>query len=337
MKKQLQNFLLITGLIMAHSNADAQTISTFENLSLAPDSFWNGSASPGGTTFSDGNAVFPNSYDWGYWMSGWSYSNMKDSTTAGYTNMYSAIPAAGYQGSSIYAVGMSNSKIKLTGNASSKVVQGMYVTNGTYAAISMRDGDQFARKFGDTTNTNSGLAQGSYPDWFKLTIKKYLGGSLGNDSIEFYLADFRFQNNAEDYIVKTWEYVDLTSLGNVDSLEFSLSSSDVGQWGMNTPGFFCIDNFSTSDIALTIPELKSPGVSFSMYPNPVKNNLYVAINKPEITGTFIEIFDVTGKSVYSSIIEKSSFEIPTGLLPSGIYHLKVSGKNRSASKTFIRE
>jgi hypothetical protein len=32
-----------------------------------------------------------------------------------------------------------------------------------------------------------------------------------NDSIEFYLADFRFANNSQDYILKTWEYLDLTS------------------------------------------------------------------------------------------------------------------------------
>jgi hypothetical protein len=59
--------------------------------------------------------------------------------------------------------------------------------------------------------------------------------------VEFYLADFRFENNGEDYIVDTWEYVDLSSLGVVNKLEFSLGSSDVGAWGMNTPAYFVID------------------------------------------------------------------------------------------------
>ena len=36
--------------------------------------------------------------------------------------------------------------------------------------------------------------------------------------------------------------MDLGSLGRVDSLMFALESTDVGEWGMNTPAFFCIDN-----------------------------------------------------------------------------------------------
>ncbi|MBR5101496.1 MAG: Ig-like domain-containing protein [Muribaculaceae bacterium] len=38
--------------------------------------------------------------------------------------------------------------------------------------------------------------------------------------------------------------MDLTSLGTVSSVMFTLSSSDVGQWGMNTPGYVCVDNFN---------------------------------------------------------------------------------------------
>ena len=59
--------------------------------------------------------------------------------------------------------------------------------------------------------------------------------------VEFYLADYRFADNGEDYIVDTWEYIDLSSLGAVKSLEFGLSSSDVGDFGMNTPAYFALD------------------------------------------------------------------------------------------------
>jgi hypothetical protein len=38
-----------------------------------------------------------------------------------------------------------------------------------------------------------------------------------------------------------WSEVDLSSLGEVKSIEFALSSSDVGTWGMNTPAYFAAD------------------------------------------------------------------------------------------------
>ncbi len=333
MKKQLQKILLIGGIaMMAFTNAKAQTTSTLESLTLAPDSFWNGSATPLGTTFTDGNAIFQNYYDtaWGgYWSSGWAYSNMKDSTTAGYTNMYSARPAIGYAGSANYAVGQQNVMIKLTGAALGRVVNGFYVTNGTYAAISMRDGDSFAKKFGGTS--------GNDPDWFKLTVRKYFGGVMTNDSVEFYLADYRFTNNAQDYIVKTWQYVNLTSLGNVDSLEFILSSSDVGGFGMNTPAFFCVDNFTTADIALAVSEIDNNNLSISLFPNPTSNNITINLENLKSDGVVIEIIDATGKLVYSEIIYTASSQISVASLPTGIYHLKVTGNNFAGNKSFIKQ
>ena len=67
---------------------------------------------------------------------------------------------------------------------------------------------------------------------------------LGTDSVDFYLADYRFADNSEDYIVKDWTFVSLEALGDVDSLLFSLTSTDNdSMFGMNTPAYFCMDNF----------------------------------------------------------------------------------------------
>lgn len=222
----------------------AQTVSDFENLTLPPDSFWSGFEQPFGATFTSGNAEFYNyvgydsMYSFYFWDKGWAYSNKTDTVTAGYTNSYSAFAGSGFSGSPTYAIGKNNAVITLTGAAQGKAVSGVYITNGTYAYLSMRDGDGFAKKFGGST--------GNDPDFFLLTIKKWLHGTPGTDSVNFYLADFRSSNNAEDYIVNTWQWVDLSALGNIDSLQFTLTSSDVGSFGMNTPGFFCIDNFTTA-------------------------------------------------------------------------------------------
>ncbi|MBN1842209.1 MAG: DUF4465 domain-containing protein, partial [Deltaproteobacteria bacterium] len=72
---------------------------------------------------------------------------------------------------------------------------------------------------------------------FKLTIRGRDGGGDETGTVDFLLA------NGTD-IVNTWTWVDLSSLGPVKSLEFELTSSDVGDWGMNTPAYFCMDSLN---------------------------------------------------------------------------------------------
>jgi hypothetical protein len=218
----------------------SQTVSTFENLTLPADTFWNGSDLSGG--FSSGNAYFVNDYDTSFssW-SGFVYSDMKDSTTAGYGNQYSAITGGGYNGSSNYAIAdeYGNAKILLTGNAAGKTVNGFYVTNTTFAYQSMKQGDAFAKKFGGASGTD--------PDWFRLRALGWKNGALKQQAVDFYLADFRSADSTQDYIVRDWRWIDLQPLGDVDSILFNLASSDTAFGFMNTPAYFAMDNFTTSD------------------------------------------------------------------------------------------
>ncbi|MHC4324705.1 MAG: DUF4465 domain-containing protein, partial [Planctomycetota bacterium] len=81
------------------------------------------------------------------------------------------------------------------------------------------------------------------------------------------LADYRFEDAGEDYIVDTWQYVDLTSLGEVVSLEFALSSSDVGDWGMNTPGSFAVDTIVYEPASSYAGPYTEVGISGYIDPN----------------------------------------------------------------------
>lgn len=110
-----------------------------------------------------------------------------------------------------------------------RTLTGFYVCNNVYALNSMVNGDNIAHAFADG-------------DWFKLTITGKRQG-VETQSVDFYLADFR---NGMDSIVTAWTWVDLSTLGLVDAVEFSLSSSDNGDYGMNTPSYFCMDDFGTS-------------------------------------------------------------------------------------------
>jgi len=225
--------LCLTGALAG--SAMAASIASFEDLTVPATGYWNGSDGSG--AFVSGGLRFNNvsNPDWGTWA-GFGYSNVKDSTTPGWSNQYAAAPGSGVDGSSNYGVGYVdafggvNPTVQLPIGS---VPKGLYVSNTTYAYLSMRDGDAFAKKFGGATGNDA--------DWFKLTATgKVLDQVTG--TADFYLADFRFADNSKDYIVNDWRWFDLSSLGNAASIEFSLSSSDSGDWGMNTPSYFVVDN-----------------------------------------------------------------------------------------------
>lgn len=212
---------------------------TFEDLSVPPAGYENGANLAGG--FISNGVNFNNSYDATFdaW-SGWSYSNKTDSTTAGFLNQYSAIAGSGAAGSTNYGIVYNFSEGDATVAFNSLVtVDSMAITNTTYGYLNMRDGDQFSKKFGGLTGNDA--------DFFLLTIKGFQGGNLVGTH-DFYLADYRFSNNAQDYIVNDWQTVNLASLGTVDSLRFTLSSSDNGTFGMNTPAYFAADSISITAV-----------------------------------------------------------------------------------------
>ncbi len=241
--KSLLAACVVLGFVVVPAGAHAALID-LEDLSLGPSSstasYWNGSDGSGG--FTSGGAAFNNAYNstWGSW-SGWSYSNVNNTTTAGYTNQYAAYTGTDAGGSGIYGVAYVGSVRPTIALPDGMGPQSIRVTNATYPALSMLNGDSFAKKFGGTS--------GDDPDWFKLTItgNDAVGGNpLG--SVDFYLADYRFTDNAQDYLLDTWELVDLSSLSTARELVFDLSSSDNGTWGMNTPAYFAVDNLSASPV-----------------------------------------------------------------------------------------
>ncbi len=230
-------------------------VSTFDDLSLAPESYWrgddDGSAYGTYSGFTSGDNYFVNYQytGWNYW-DGFAYSNMTDTATAGAANQFSAVTGGGADHSANYAVaytlGMSGQPAQsyngFTTGDYAQTVAGCHVTNTTYAYLSMLNGDGYAKAFGGDDGTDA--------DWFKLTIHALDSGyARTGKALDFYLADYRFADSADDYIIDAWTWVDLTELGVVYGLAFELSSSDGGSgYGMNTPGYFAMDNLTTVPI-----------------------------------------------------------------------------------------
>jgi hypothetical protein len=230
--------------------SNAQYASSFEDIILQGANDYKIPANGNfDSKFSSGSCEFKNNYDisyGGFWTSGWAYSKNNDTTVGDYSNLYASYANKGVENSNNYAVSQNETFIHLKQNS----IQGLYISNTTYAALSMKKGDAFAKKFGGVSGNDS--------DWFKVTINAYQNGNIKSEKVDFYLADFRFSNNSQDYIIKDWTYINLQSLGNLDSLKFTLSSSDTGQFGMNTPAFFCIDNIITNADTATFENLIIP-------------------------------------------------------------------------------
>ncbi len=223
-----------------------------------PEFFYNGfSAHRAGqpTDFASRGALFNNDFsDFGggcCWQ-GWAYSQTTDTTTPGFGNQHSAIAGGGAEGSATYGVAFTGGAASGQGDvsriafASPVSLVGAYFTNTTYAALSMRDGDGFAKQFGGPS--------GDDPDFFTLLVTGRDAQGQATGSVAFDLADYRSADNGLDYIVWDWTWVDLSALGSVAALEFELSSSDVGQFGLNTPSYFALDGL------VFVPEPASAGL-----------------------------------------------------------------------------
>jgi len=224
--------VLLVGIFLA--NPAFSLTATFDDLGLttqAPGEFLDPPASGG--SFTSGGITFLN--DGSY--SGFSASTTMDTTTPGFGNQYSNITGSGAGGSAGFGVAFSNSTILLS---TPQTVLGAEFTNTTYSALSMRDGDAFAKQFGGPT--------GDDPDFFRLLIEGIddLGASTG--IVELLLADYRFNDSSLDFILDEWVFLDLSGLGVVSELRFDFESSDVGDSWINTPTYFAIDNL------VTVPE-----------------------------------------------------------------------------------
>jgi hypothetical protein len=248
---------------------------------------------------------------------------MKDSTTAGWENQYSAITAGGVDSSVNYAISWIATTVEMSFNSPAEL-NGFYVTNATYAYLSMKNGDTFSKKFGGVDGTD--------PDYFKLIIYGKDGDGNLLDSTEFFLADFRFEDSGEDYFVNDWQWVDLTSLGTVSGLEFKLESTDVGDFGMNTPAYFCLDNFTGS---LNVSARINDAIAVNIYPNPAKSNF--VIESKNIIHEVI-LADISGKIILQQKMT-GEYKITISDLerfPKGVYFLRLqTGKENLCRKILI--
>ena len=239
-------------------------VATFENLYLDDESYWCGPDTKGeaitGTwgdsemsgSFVSGSYQFGNCYslDWWSWT-GFAYSNSTSSDFETYTtDQYNSASGAGYDGSNNFAVAYSEGTISvLNDSENGDSINGFYINNNAYVVNSVTNGDSYAKQFEEG-------------DYFKVI---FTGENNGEETgtVEYYLADYQSSTEADRYYLDTWQWVDLRSLGAVTSISFEFESTDMSYGYINTPTYFCVDNFN-GEREITVVETQTAGGSIDL-------------------------------------------------------------------------
>jgi hypothetical protein len=315
--------------ILLFSFTQAQTLIDFENF-IFPEGkdYDNGQDSPNVVNgfFEFPPLKFPNSFnqDIGFWSGGWAISSVKDSVTPGFMNMYAARPGGAASGDN-YAVGQNGAHIDgFTPNLGMNCDVRIKITNTTYAAISMSEGDMFGKKFGGET--------GDDPDYFFIRINYLLEDSI-TFTDDFYLADFRFTDNSQDYILTEWITYERLVPATFNKMAFELFSSDTAVFNgitfINTPAFFAFDDASFNYMPTSVKNLSKK--DFKLFPNPTKDLLTIQIESQDAE-TF-QIIDLHGRVLRTmQIVAQQSVDLHD--LAPGIYLIR--GKD-GRTRRFVKQ
>lgn len=235
--KMIAGFLTLFAFTACEKDHDLPEIRTadFETLPTGNSLFWNGSDRTG--KFVSGDLTFVNTYNpaYGSW-DGFAYSQKSDVTTADFSNQFSVFDAGnGLNKFALFYPPYDHETYASFPSGIEYLVKSISVCNSTYAALTMKNGDgSFSKKFGGPS--------GNDKDWFKLTIIGFNAAGDSTNAVNFLLADYRSDNNANDVIISEWTSVDLSPLGKINKLTFRFSSTDNSPLGMNNPAYVCLDN-----------------------------------------------------------------------------------------------
>lgn len=209
----------------------ATEVATFENeaggINLTTDeSNWFGADAPanGWNVWTSGDFTFKTYYTDSY-KSAFVVTNETSTDFTGYNDAYRSAAGGAYEDDNFAVWNLCYYGLD-TITFEKQVVKGFFVNNNSYTVSSMCNGDGFAKKFGAD-------------DWFKLTCIGVLEGAE--------VARVNVDLAKDGKYIDEWTYVDLSTLGEIDGVTFEMSSSDTGEWGMNTPAYFAMDNFGDAE------------------------------------------------------------------------------------------
>lgn len=216
-------------------------IATFDDLALEPETAWYGKRESEGYdhrsfTYYSGSYSFPCEYapsllTWG----GVAYSNQTKTTfNSLFPDQFNSVVGHGVNGSKNYAVayayGQHTVEVRAT-HAGPAVIPGTFVTNTAWVK--------------EVTQKGTGMGDEPHTPFHKGDYLLLIASNNKGQSIEFPLVDYRSSNDAEHYVIDSWQWLDLSALGETESVIFSMKGTRVANGGTTIPAYFCLDDFGS--------------------------------------------------------------------------------------------
>lgn len=270
------------------------TAATFEELEMEANSVYRPeSFVVGDNLWFSGAALFnTNVQDWGTYGIGYTSTQacnyVEGAVVSDFSDSYLPSAKGAAEGNNYATINIMGAFEQIL--FTKTTLSGMAVTNTAFNVNAILNGDGMSV---ETEGTGLPFHEG---DYFLLTIKGLDGTSVAGE-VEFYLADFR---DAENMVyAENWQWVDLSSLGEIDGLQFELTSTKRNNWGMTTATYFCIDNLGGQASECTL------GAMSVVTPEPTaihNNEAEISVKKMIRNGRVViiregKMFDLTGRAL----------------------------------------
>lgn len=234
---KLSTFVCAGFCILQTTTLNAQTIAHFDEIAI-PEGFESiGSSLPAEDdtypfSFISGNIELIGYKEFWAGISAFDCTNSTDNETFDFTNDRSAITGIGSEETENYVIAFLNADwpdnptstvpigFSLKGDAINSYALSVDITNSTYTYFWIME-NLYAISF------------------LKITIQGYNEGIPSSTPIEYFLAKI---DETDTFVLNTWERINLTSLGEIDSITFKLDSDN--DWA---PFYFAMDRFVTFD------------------------------------------------------------------------------------------
>ena len=177
--------------------------------------------------------------------------------------------------------------------------QSVYINLNSYTFYSVLLGDGYARAF-----TNNDL----------LTVT--IHGVAADETEKTVDVAIASCSNGDLTTARGWKYVDLTPLGTVNELYFTITTTDTGDYGANTPQYFCLDKLCVTPAegsATGILAADQTGITYD------RASKMVSVSNADFTA----VYDSLGAKVFQS--DDKSFSLAS--LPAGVYVVKAGNSS----------
>ena len=180
---------------------------------------------------------------------------------------------------------------------------GIYICNHPWSYYGNIHGDGFASPFDEG-------------DYFKLYIHgmNEAGEDIGV-SVEYTLAEFK---NGTLYQSPDWEWIDLSALGTVSGIYFTMETSDADRiFGPNTAVYFCLDKLQVRSMPEIVPPTRPTGLQGTAHETNIEFSWNASSGTADIKG-----YNLYLNNVFTAFVSATQYNF-TGLQPYTQYQLSV--------------